>query len=491
MSQSATLETDTKTQERSTAMLELNKAFINGQWVETRGTQVLDMVNPASEEVFGKLTLGTTDDVDAAVAAAKAALPGYRQTTKAERLELIGRIGAAIKDRLPDLVASVVRELGAPMKLAQALQVPAGLLQVMKWSEVLQDFEFSETRGENEVVLQPIGVCALVTSWNWPINGIAGVLFPALAAGCTVVWKPSELAASTSTILLEVLDAAGVPSGVVNMVIGDGATVGNHLVTHPDISMVSFTGSAETGSRIAASIAPYTKRLVQELGGKSPYIVLDGADFDAAVQDCAIQVFRNSGQTCTTPSRLLVPQNRMQDASRIAAAVANAVKVGDPADPETDMGPIGNVAQRDKVNAFINDCVAAGQTPVAGGAGAPEGLSVGNYVRPTVFADVDNKSTLGQEEIFGPVLAIIGYDDAADAVAKANDSPYGLSAYVQGPADAAREVALQVEAGMVHVNGGGLDLTLPFGGVKRSGNGRKLGREGLLEYLEAKSLFLV
>ena len=471
-------------------MLQIDKSFINGQWRPARGDRVLDMINPATEEVFGKLTLAGIADVDDAVAAAKAALPAYRQTTKEERLELIGRIGAAFKERLPDLVGSVVRELGAPMKLAQALQVPSGLLQVMKWSQVLQGFEFSEMRGENEVLLQPIGVCALVTSWNWPINGIAGVLFPALAAGCTVVWKPSELAASTSTILLEVLEAAGVPSGVVNMVIGDGATVGNHLVTHPDVSMVSFTGSGETGSRIAGAIAPYTKRLVQELGGKSPYIVLEGADMAAAVQDCAAQVFRNSGQTCTTPSRLLVPKERMEEAAAVAVAVARAVKVGNPADPETDMGPIGNAAQRDKVNAYIEEFIAEGLTPLAGGPGAPEGLSKGNYVQPTVFSDVPNDSKLGQEEIFGPVLAIIGYEDVDDAVRIANDSPYGLSAYVQGPADIARDVARRVEAGMVHVNGGGLDLSLPFGGVKQSGNGRKLGREGLLEYLEAKSVFL-
>ena len=470
-------------------MLQLDKTFINGEWCPARGTQALDLINPATEEPFAKLTLAGTDDVDAAVAAAKAALPKFSQTTKQERLELIGRIGAAFKERLPDLVASVVQELGAPLKLAQALQVPSGLLQVMKWSEVLSEFEFSEPRGQNEVVLQPIGVCALVTSWNWPINGISGVLFPALAAGCTVVWKPSELAAATSTILIEVLEAAGVPPGVVNMVIGDGATVGNHLVTHRDVAMVSFTGSAETGSRIAASIAPFTKRLVQELGGKSPYIILEGADFDAAVRDCAVQVFRNSGQTCTTPSRLLVPKDRMDEAAAVAASVANSVKLGDPAHPDTDMGPIGNAAQRDRVLGFIADCMDSGLVPVAGGAEAPDGMTVGYYVRPTVFADVNNDSPLGQEEVFGPVLAIIGYDDADDAVTKANSSPYGLSAYIQGPEDAARDVALRVEAGMVHVNGGGLDLTLPFGGVKRSGNGRKLGREGLLEYLEVKSIY--
>lgn len=470
-------------------MLDLNKSFINGQWVPAQGDRRLEMINPASEETFGQLTLASTDDVDAAVAAAKAALPSFRQTSKEERLDLIARIGAAFKARLPDLVASVVQELGAPLKLAQSLQVPSGLMQVLKWSEVLQDFEFSEKRGENEVVLQPIGVCALVTSWNWPINGVAGVLFPALAAGCTVVWKPSELAASTSTLLMEVLEAAEVPPGVVNMVIGDGASVGNHLVTHPDIAMVSFTGSAQTGATIAGAVAPYTKRLVQELGGKSPYIALEGADFAAAVQDCASQVFRNSGQTCTTPSRLLVPHARMDEAARIASNVAAAVKVGDPADPETDMGPIGNIGQMQKVNAFISDCIAAGQVPVAGGTTRPEGLDKGFYVQPTVFADVDNASELGQEEVFGPVLAIIGYEDQADAVAKANDSPYGLSAYVQGPEAAARDMALKIEAGMVHVNGGGLDLTLPFGGVKRSGNGRKLGREGLLEYLEPKSIF--
>ncbi|MCB1419784.1 MAG: aldehyde dehydrogenase family protein [Notoacmeibacter sp.] len=471
-------------------MLEINKNFINGQWVPTNGTQTMDMVNPATERVFGKLTLATVTDVDNAVAAAAAALSSYRNTSKQERLLLIQRIGEEFKKRMPDLVQSVVEELGAPLKLAQGLQVPSGLMQVAKWSELLTGFSFSEKRGNNEVVFQPVGVCALVTSWNWPINGIAGVLLPALAAGCTVVWKPSELAASTSTILVEILEKAGVPAGVVNMVIGDGRHVGNRLVSHPDVRMVSFTGSAETGSTIAAAIAPQTKRLVQELGGKSPYIILDGADFVACVKDCAIQVFRNTGQTCTTPSRLLVPQERMEEAAEIAATVANTIKVGDPSDGTTDMGPLGNENQWEKVNAFITDTISAGTSPIAGGPGRPEQLDKGYFAKPTVFANVENNSRLAQEEIFGPVLAIVGYSDEADAVAKANDTAFGLSAYVQGDPKKAHEIALQIEAGMVHVNGAPLDFMMPFGGVKRSGNGRKLGREGLLEYLEPKSIYV-
>ena len=469
-------------------MLTLDKNYIDGAWVEGTKVSAYDMVNPATEEVFGQVTLSDTAAVDAAVAAAGAAFPAFSATSKDDRIALLGRITDAFKARMPDLTEAIIRELGAPRKLTQGLQVPAGLMQLATWSKVLGEFEFEEPRGPGHVIYEPVGVAAIISSWNYPVNGPFGVLLPALAAGCTVVWKPSEMAAHSATILVEVFEAAGVPAGVVNMVFGGGADVGNHLVTHQDVDMVSFTGSEQTGAIIAGAVGPQIKKVVLELGGKSPYVVLPGADLKAAVADCAGGMFRNTGQTCTSPSRLLVHEDDLDAATDIAANIANALVVGDPLDIATDIGPLGNRIQIENVRNFIDRAVEAGTVMAAGGS---ENLpDRGFFIRPTVFSGAANDSFAAQTEAFGPVLTIIGYKDEAEAVELANASEFGLAAYVQGPdRDSAVSIARRLQAGMVHINGGPISLELPFGGTKRSGVGRKLGVEGLKEYLEPKSIY--
>lgn len=468
-------------------MIALDKNYIGGEWAENGGQQRFEMVNPATAQAFGHVALSSEADVSDAVAAAKSALPEWRDSSRQDRLDLIARIGEALKARMPDLIAAIVEELGAPVKLTKALHVPAGLMQVAKWTDVLEAFEFTQKRGNNLVSHDPVGVVALITSWNYPVNGPFGVLLPALAAGCTVIWKPSEMAAHSAKLLTEVLDAARVPPGLFNMVQGDG-TAGHALVTHEDVAMVSFTGSGATGARIATAVAPQMKRLVLELGGKSAYVVLDGADLEASVKDCMGLLLRNSGQTCTTPSRLIVPRARMDEVTQLAAAIASGVQIGEPSQEATQMGPLRSADQRKTVEDFIAAAVQEGSRRVTDGTGVD---SPGFFVRPTVFADVDPRSRVAQEEVFGPVLAIIPHDGEEHAVSVANATRYGLSAYIMAPdVETARRVGGRMEVGMVHLNGAPVDLSLPFGGVKSSGLGRKLGPEGLLEYLETKSIYI-
>lgn len=375
--------------------------------------------------------------------------------------------------------------------LCERLQVPAGLMQLQAWRKLLTEFPFEEQRGRHRLIQQPLGVALCITSWNWPINGPMGVLLPALAAGCPVVWKPSEHASASAMVLAQVIHEAGVPAGAFNLVLGNGHVVGHRLVADPAIAMVSFTGSVETGTAIGQAVVPQGKRLVLELGGKSPFVVLPGADVAAATQACLTGLLRNSGQSCNAPSRLLVPKAQLDLAEAVAAKVAGAVVVGDPANPATQVGPLGNEAQYHNVQRFIARAVAEGGHLVAGGLGKPQGLEQGWYARPTVFSRLAPDSATVQEEAFGPVLVIQAYADLDDAVALANHSEFGLSAYVHGPDLAqASAVAARLQAGMVHVNGAEMDIGMPFGGFKRSGLGRKFGPEGLRAYLEPQSILL-
>jgi aldehyde dehydrogenase (NAD+) len=448
-----------------------------------------DIVDPATEEVCGTLAMGTAQDADRAVAAARAAFPGWSDSTREARIALLERIAAAYERRIPDLADAVRKEIGAPVSLCKTLQAPIGLAQIRATIETLRRFKFETEHGKSYVRREAIGVAALITPWNWPLNQIAAKVAPALAAGCTVVLKPSEIAPLDAMIFAEIMHEAQTPAGVFNMVFGEGRTVGARLASHPDVEMVSITGSTRAGVEVAISAAPGVKRVAQELGGKSALLILDDADLQTAVAGGVGQCMANSGQTCIAPTRMLVPRARYEEAVAIAAATANAVTVGDPADPATRMGPISNRAQYEKVQRMIATGIDEGARLVAGGPGRPAGLTQGFYTRPTVFADVHNDMTIAREEIFGPVLTMIPYDDEDDAVRIANDSAYGLAGYVAtSSADRARKIAARLRVGSVRINGAMLDLMVPFGGYKTSGNGREYGAEGLAEFLECKSI---
>ena len=465
------------------------KFYIDGKWVTPHSTQTLDVLNPANEEVLATIALGDETDVNNAVAAAKRAFQTFSQTTVAERIALLERIIGAYQKRIPDLAAAVSKEMGAPISLANAAQAPAGLGHIMFTLNALKNFEWEKDNGRARIVHEPIGVCALITPWNWPLNQIAAKVAPAIAAGCTMVLKPTEVAPINAVIFAEIMDEAGVPPGVFNLVNGDGPGVGTLLSKHPDVDMVSFTGSTRAGVLIAQNAAPTVKRVTQELGGKSANILLDDADVQTAVAagmgSCAL----NSGQSCNAPTRMLVPFSRMEEAAAIAKAAASAVKVGDPSKPDTAAGPVVSKLQWDKIQALIEKGIAEGAKLECGGPGLPEGLNHGYFVKPTVFSNVTNEMTIAREEIFGPVLSIIGYKDDADAVRIANDTLYGLSGYVQsGDIERARGIARQIRAGNIHVNGAGVDPGSPFGGYKQSGNGREFSVWGLEEFLETKAI---
>lgn len=462
--------------------------YIGGRWIEPAQARPADVINPATERPVGRVNLGGQADVDQAVAAARNAFETYARTGRDERLALLERIGTEYQKRYADIAAAITEEMGAPVALSNQAQAAVGIAHLQTAIAVLRTFPFEETRGTTLIRKEPIGVCALITPWNWPINQIATKVFPALAVGCTMVLKPSEVAPFSATIFAEVLDAAGVPPGVFNMVHGDGPTVGAALAAHRDVDMVSFTGSTRGGVAVAKAAADTVKRVHQELGGKSPNIILDDADFTEAVSGAMRGLLMNSGQSCNAPTRLLVPAERMDEVKAIAKAVAEATTVGDPASG-AHLGPVASRAQWSKVQSLIEKGIAEGATLVAGGPGRPDGLEHGYYVRPTVFADVTNEMTIAREEIFGPVLAIIGYADEDQAVRIANDTPYGLAAYVQsGDRERAKQVASRLRAGQVAINGAGLDFTAPFGGYKQSGNGREGGDHAFNEYLELKAV---
>jgi aldehyde dehydrogenase (NAD+) len=471
-------------------MLEKLQFYIDGAWVDPVEPQTHDVINPATEEVFGRISLGSAEDVDRAVKAAARAFESYSQTTREERIELLGSILQVFRKRYDDVVDAIMHEMGAPKKLARDAQAASGPQHIRAAMKALETFEFEERHGTTMIVKEPVGVCGLITPWNWPMNQVAVKVAPALAAGCTMVLKPSELAPFDAMIFAEIIDEAGAPAGVFNLVNGDGPGVGTALSQHPDVAMMSFTGSTRAGVLVAQNAAPTVKRVAQELGGKSANVLLDDADFDKAVRTGAEECFENTGQSCNAPTRMLVPRERLEEAAAIAARVAENTRVGDPEDEQTEVGPLVSKAQWEKVQNLIQRGIDEGATLVAGGTGRPAGLERGFYVKPTVFTNVSNDMTIAREEIFGPVLAIIPYEDDDDAVRIANDTPYGLSGYVSSSnLEHARRVASRLRTGMVHINGASLDSMAPFGGYKQSGNGREWGPYGIEEFLEAKSIF--
>ncbi|MDD9969354.1 MAG: aldehyde dehydrogenase family protein, partial [Myxococcales bacterium] len=459
------------------------KFYINGSWVDPVESKTMDVVNPASEKVSGKIALGSAADVDRAVTAARSAFASWSATTREERVTVLQRIADAYQARSGDLAAAITEEMGAPAELAKGYQVGLGIGHLNTAIEILKDFAFEEKKGGTLLVKEPIGVCGLITPWNWPMNQVAVKVFPALATGCTVILKPSELSPYSAQIFAEILHAAEVPAGVFNLIQGDGRGVGVALASHPDIDMVSFTGSTRAGIEVAKNAAPTVKRVAQELGGKSPNIVLDDAQFTEHVAVGVTSMMTNSGQTCSAPARMLVPASRLDEAIRVAREAAAKVTVGDPTG-DASIGPVVSRSQFDKIQALIQKGLDEGATLVAGGLGRPEGLRAGYYVKPTVFAHVTNDMTIAQEEIFGPVLTILSYEDLDQAIAIANDTEYGLAGFVYGADLAqARAVAQRIRAGAVYINDG-FDFCAPFGGYRKSGNGREWGEHGFQEYLE-------
>jgi aldehyde dehydrogenase (NAD+) len=464
--------------------------YIDGEWVRPAGRPTLDVINPADGETFARIALGTAEDVDQAVDAAQRSFASYSRTSRQERLDLFESILAVYLRRADEMADAISREMGAPLGFARQAQVGAGHGHIAQGIAVLKTMEFEEVINNTLVVREPIGVVGLITPWNWPMNQVTCKVVPALATGCTMVLKPSEIAPVSSLLFAEIMHEAGVPAGVFNLVNGDGPTVGAAISSHPGIDMVSFTGSTRAGILVAKAAADTVKRVHQELGGKSPNIILDDADFEKAITHGARACFGNSGQSCNAPTRLLVPRSRQAEAASIAKRIADATVVGDPRAPGTNIGPVVSQVQFDKIQALLEAGIKEGATLVAGGLGRPAGLSKGYYIRPTVFADVTNDMTVAREEIFGPVLSIMPYDSEEEAISIANDTIYGLSSYVtSADPERARRIARRIRAGMVHINGAGGDVAAPFGGYKQSGNGREWGRYGFEDFLEVKSMF--
>lgn len=470
-------------------MYDCTRNYINGEWVNSSAGTLHDIINPATEKSIGKVSFGTATDVDLAVDAARRAFEFFSTWTVEQRLDLLGSIVDAYKARWNDIAAAITAEMGAPAAFSQRAQAGSGLGHLRAAIDALQEIALEETVGQSTVIREPIGVCGLITPWNWPINQIACKVAPALAAGCTVVLKPSEIAPVDATLFAEVLDAAGVPAGVFNLVHGDGSGVGAALSSHPGIDMISFTGSTRAGVLVARAAADTVKRVAQELGGKSANIILESAPLEEAVTSGVHNMFHNTGQSCNAPSRMLVPENLYEEAVAIATAVANETRPGDPNDPETHIGPVISEAQYNKIQGLIRTGVSEGAKIAAGGTGKPEGLATGYFVRPTVFRDVNNDMTIAREEIFGPVLCMLPYSTIEEAVRIANDSDYGLSGYVWGGStEEAMQVARRLRTGMVHLNGAPTDVLAPFGGYKQSGNGREWGIHGLADFLEVKAV---
>ncbi len=471
-------------------MHEMTQFYIDGKWVDPVTPNTLDVINPATEQPCGRISMGTSADVDAAVAAAVRAFDSYSRTSVAERLELLDAVLAGLKERHQDISTAIMQEMGAPWDLASGAQAGSGPQHFKTARKVLEKFQFESQNRDTLIVREPIGVCGLITPWNWPMNQVAVKVAPALAAGCTIVLKPSEVAPLDAMILAEVLDKAGVPAGVFNLVNGDGPNVGSAISGHPGVDMVSFTGSTRAGVAVAQNAAPTVKRVAQELGGKSANILLDDVDIARAVKGGTFSCMHNTGQSCNAPTRMLVPNAHMDEAIAAAKGAAEKIRVGDPAQEGITMGPVVSDVQWNRIQALIQQGIDEGATLVTGGTGRPDGLETGYFVKPTVFANVTNQMSIAREEIFGPVLSIIGYQDDEDAIAIANDTPYGLSGYVSSAdQDRARAVARRMRTGMVHVNGAGINSFAPFGGYKQSGNGREWGEHGFEEFLEIKSIY--
>ena len=464
--------------------------YISGEWVSPSGVEEIDVINPATEEAAGVISLGNLDYTNMAVSSARNAFEPWSQTSPEERITLLQRICDCYAAHMESMAEAICEEMGAPLaKLSVPMQAPSGLAHFMTVTEILKNYSFEEVRGTTALVHEPVGVCALITPWNWPINQIACKVAPALAAGCTMVLKPSEVAPFSGYLLAKILDEAGVPAGVFNLVNGDGPGVGAPLTAHPEVDFVSFTGSTRAGTLISNAAADSVKRVALELGGKSANIILEDADIEAAVSHGVVAMMNNSGQSCNAPSRMLVPKSSLEAAESIARSVCAKLVVGNPLNEATDMGPLASRVHFEKVQGLIQAGIEDGAKLVCGGPGRPEGLDSGYFTRPTVFSEVDNQMTIAREEIFGPVLCILGYGDEEEAIAIANDSPYGLSGYVySGDQDRARKIARRLRTGNVHINGAGPDFQAPFGGYKQSGIGREWGDHGLAEFLEVKAV---
>ena len=473
-------------------MLLRNQLFIGGAWVAPSGKQTIDVHNAGNGEIMGRVPLGDEKDVERAVSAARAAFASWNETEREQRAAYLEKISAGLKARADELAKLIAQEVGMPLKMAARIQAGLPIANFSNYAKLLPSFKFEERIGNSLVVREPVGVVGAITPWNYPLHQIALKVAPALAAGCSVVLKPSEVAPFNAFVLAEVIEAAGLPKGVFNLVTGTGSQAGEALVKHPGVDMISFTGSTRAGKRISELASQSIKRVALELGGKSASVILDDADIASAVKSTVNGCYLNSGQTCTALTRMLVPQSKYEEAAKAAAEVANSFKVGDPLAETTRLGPLTSAAQLERVRGYIRKGLAEGAELIAGGAEPPEGAPAGGYyVRPTVFGKVKNSMTIAQEEIFGPVLSIIPYRDEEEAVRIANDSPYGLAGAVWSKDEArAQRVARRIRAGQIDVNGGAFNMNAPFGGFKQSGHGREAGVYGLEEFLEYKSLQL-
>lgn len=471
-------------------MRDSRKFYIDGEWVDPLAPNDFAVESPATEMTIATISLGTAADVDRAVVAARQAFESFSQTSQQERAELLQRITDLSIKRNAELADVITEEMGATRTLAYAEQAAVGAFHFQRCAHLLEDFEFEVTKESQRHCFEPIGVCGLITPWNWPINQLTCKLAPAIAAGCTVVAKPSEVAPLSAMLLAEILEEAGLPRGVFNLVNGDGPIVGAAIASHPDVDMVSITGSVRAGCAVAVAAAPTIKRVTQELGGKSPNIILEDADFEKALPHAVAKGIDNNGQCCDAPTRVIAPNSRMDELVATMKRIFESQVVGSPERDDVTVGPVVSRAQWEKVQGLIQKGIDEGAELVTGGPGKPEGLETGHYVKPTLFAKVTNDMAIAREEIFGPVLVVIGYDDLEEAIQIANDTPYGLAGWVSsGDFDRAVEVGRRIRAGMIFVNESPLHMDGPFGGYKQSGNGREWGEPGLREYLEHKVMF--
>ena len=468
-----------------------DRLYIGGEWVEPHGSGTFEVLDATTEQTVGTVPAGDSEDLDRAVAAARAAFEQWSQVSPYERAQACQAISAKLAERAPELAQLISREVGMPLNLSTMIQAGLPAMDFASMADVVDATDWEEQVGNSLIVREPVGVVGCITPWNYPLHQICAKVAPALAAGCTVVVKPSEVTPLNSFILAEIVDELGLPPGVFNLVTGDGPGVGEPMAAHPDVDMVSFTGSTRAGRRVSEVASGTVKRVALELGGKSPNVILDDADLQSAVVDGIGKCYLNSGQTCSALTRMLVPREKLEAAEQIAAAVVSQIKVGDPFDPDTTLGPLVSDAQRERVRGYIRKGQEEGAKLVAGGEEPPEGLDSGYFVQPTVFSDVRPDMTIAQEEIFGPVLSIIPYDDEDDAVRIANDTIYGLAGGVwSGDPEHAKRVARRIRTGQVEINGATFNPVAPFGGFKQSGHGRELGKFGLEEFLEVKSLQL-
>jgi aldehyde dehydrogenase (NAD+) len=468
-----------------------DRIYVGGAWVSSTGTETIDVVNPTTEEVVGRIAEGTPEDVDRAVAAAKEAFPGWAETSADDRAKYLQRIAEGLQSRMEPLAKLITEEMGMPVRLSQIIQVGLPMTTFMSMSQVLQEVKFEEQIGNSRVVREPIGVVGCITPWNYPLHQIAAKVAPALAAGCTVVLKPSDVAPLNAFVLADIIEEIGLPAGVFNLVSGTGLTVGEAIVSHPDVDMVSFTGSTRAGRRVSELAAQRVKKIAVELGGKSPNVILEDADLPRAVASGVQDAYLNSGQTCSALTRMIVPRSKLAEVEELARQNAATYTPGDPFADGTRLGPLANATQLERVRGYIKKGLDEGAKLVTGGDDLPDGIDKGYFVKPTIFSEVKPDMTIAQEEIFGPVLSIIPYEDEDDAVRIANDTIYGLSGGVwSGDPEHALKVAKRIRTGQISINGGQFNPLAPFGGYKQSGHGRELGRFGLEEFLTVKSLQL-